>query len=57
MQVYTALSVLCCRDGGRDMLVIPRGGQTPVQAKIVVLSLTLLKSTKNANPPAWRVAS
>ena len=28
MQIYTALSVLCCRDGGRDMLPLPRGGQT-----------------------------
>ena len=27
MQVYTALSVLCCRDGGRDMLALPRGGR------------------------------
>ena len=28
--------------------------QTPVQAVNVIFSLTLLKSTKNASPPAWR---
>ena len=40
MQVYTALSLLCCRDGGRNMPALPRGGQTPKEEYLFGITLS-----------------